>query len=185
MRELKQQDVHLQNEAGKASKAGADLQVPVFRADGQQMRDAAGNIVMVQARSAKDAEEMGAAGEQMASLVGTIGELKAMRQEYGSEMWNREAVAKSESLAGNARATLKDLYKLGALSGDDYKLLDGQIPGSPLEETSRDGSVIARLDATLSTAHRAYENKLRARSHGGVAPHITTAGLKGGGRAVE
>lgn len=66
-------------------------------------------------------------------LKENMAELIDLRQEFGGEVINRDAVAKAKQVAALARVQYKDLANLGVLSKDDYKIIDSVIPEDPLQ----------------------------------------------------
>ena len=62
-----------------------------------------------------------------------LDEMIALRQEFGNEVWNQDAVARGRGLSSDLLVLYKDIAKLGVLSESDETLIRQQIPADPLD----------------------------------------------------
>jgi|GEM_PF-4339831 len=157
-------------EAGAKANENGGGSVPVFGQDGQPMRDASGAVVTTRALSKDDAIKLKDSGEAYADMKQGLERLKNLRTEFGHETFNTQGAESMKSVAAGLRLRLKDLQKLGALSGSDYDMLDSQIPKDPSSNWT-DGSVINTLNEVGRRVDASYQNSLDQRTKG--APNVT------------
>src|SRR5690606_37773603 len=79
-----------------------------------------------------DAKKLKDAGEKKASFDRKLGEMIALREKYGGDVLNREAVARGKQLSKDLLLAYKDLSKLGVLSQSGEAILNAIIPEDPL-----------------------------------------------------
>lgn len=85
------------------------------------------------ARTADDAKQLKSAGELKSSFDRKLNEMIALRNDYGGEALNREAVGRGKQLSNDLLLLYKDMSKLGVLSKSDEAILNSIIPSDPLE----------------------------------------------------
>jgi hypothetical protein len=84
------------------------------------------------ALTAQDASQMKDAAGMKQKFDRQIGELIKLREDYGNEAFNQDAVARGEQLSKDLLLTYKNLSKLGVLSKSDEAIINEIIPSSPL-----------------------------------------------------
>ncbi len=84
------------------------------------------------ANTSDDAKKLKEAHESKASFDSKIQEMIELRQKYGGEMMNREAVARGKQLAKDLLLEYKNMAKLGVLSKSDESIVNAIIPEDPL-----------------------------------------------------
>jgi hypothetical protein len=93
-----------------------------------------------------DSKKLKAAKNTKAEFDNALSEIVDLRNEYGGEFMNREAVARGKSLAKNLLLKVKDLANLGVLSQSDEKILADIVSNDPL---SFDVSGLVGQDPTM------------------------------------
>ena len=79
-----------------------------------------------------DAKELKDAKDSKESLDKKIGEMISLREKYGAERWNQEAVRRGMQLSKDVLLQYKNLAKLGVLSKSDEDIVNAIIPENPL-----------------------------------------------------
>lgn len=102
------------------------------------------------ASTADDAKKIKDAGELKANFDRKLSEMIALREEYGGEALNRDAVGRGKQLSNDLLLLYKDLAKLGVMSQSDENILRSIIPSDPLEYRSP----LAALQGQDPTMHR-------------------------------
>jgi len=93
--------------------------------------------------------------------VAAIDKLINLRKKYGSEIYNREAVAEADTLKGVLKGKLRTfLVGPGAVTENEQKTLDNIIQ-DPTSLASGDASVFKRLESLKSAIHNSYVNKAK------------------------
>jgi len=118
------------------------------------------------ANTPDDAKKLKDASVMKQKLDSEIGELIALRKEFGGETLNRNAVARAKQLASSLLLTKKNLENLGVLSQADKDIVDSIIPKDPLEHTFspfQDDSIMTKLTAFRDDTNRDYDNQLKMR----------------------
>lgn len=110
------------------------------------------------ANNAGDAEKLKSAGELKANFDRKLQEMISLREEFGGEALNRDAVGRGKQLANDLLLLYKDLAKLGVMSQSDENILRSIIPSDPLEFRSP----VAALQGQDPTMHRMKKFKADA-----------------------
>jgi hypothetical protein len=84
------------------------------------------------ARTKSDATKLKDAAILKESFDKKLQEMIDLRKEYGSEVWDRDAVKRGTKLSSDLLLLQKDLANLGVLSKTDEKILKTIIPEDPL-----------------------------------------------------
>lgn len=84
------------------------------------------------ARTKDDAKQLKEASESKANFDRKITELISLREKFGGEMFNREAVARGKQLSKDLLLEYKNMAKLGVLSKADEDIINAIIPDDPL-----------------------------------------------------
>lgn len=85
------------------------------------------------ANTPEDAKDLKTAHESKKSFDRKIQELVDLREKYGAETANREAVARAKQLSKDLLLEYKNMAKLGVLSQADENIINAIIPSDPLE----------------------------------------------------
>ena len=93
-----------------------------------------------------DAKKLKDSKEMKNKFDRELGEMIKLREDYGSEFGNREAVARGQQLSKKLLLTYKNLAKLGVLSKSDEDIVNAIIPSDPLQF---DMSKLVGQDPTL------------------------------------
>jgi len=120
------------------------------------------------ARTKEDAKELKDALVQKRKMDSQIQELISLRETYGGEVVNRNAVARAKQLSKDLLLTYKNLAKLGVLSKADEDIINEIIPGDPLEFTpvaSMKGQdpILAKLKGFQRDSDQDFQTKLATR----------------------
>ncbi len=84
------------------------------------------------ANTSDDAKKLKEAHESKSSFDSKIQEMIDLRQKYGGELMNREAVARGKQLSKDLLLEYKNMAKLGVLSKSDESIINSIIPEDPL-----------------------------------------------------
>lgn len=119
------------------------------------------------AQTREDAKKLKDAVEMKGKFDSQIGEMIALREKYGAEMWNSEAVERGKQLSKDLLLTYKNLAKLGVLSKSDEAIVNQIIPADPLEwkAASLKGQdpIMAQLKAFQQDSDEDYSTTLKTR----------------------
>jgi len=144
---------------GKADKAAATakqrsdaLQVPGYKLTGQVAPR------VEEAKAARDA--LG----QFETLKQNLGRLDELMQKYGSFEFSGAESAEMENLASDSKIILKELARLGALTGPDLAILNAQIqdPSGVGAFFSKNATARGRVKSVLDTQERKLNARLAA-----------------------
>jgi hypothetical protein len=99
-----------------------------------------------------------------------IGELIDLRENYGVEYANREAVSRGKQLSKDLLLTYKNLSKLGVLSRSDEAIVNAIIPGDPLGQDWMPGqdSILSNLKSFKADLADDYATTVRTRLQNGA-----------------
>jgi len=136
------------------------------------------------AQTPDDAKQLKLAVETKAGFDARLTELIKLREDYGGEVLNREAVGRAKQLSKELLLQYKEMAKLGVLSVSDEKILNAIIPDDPLEiqmfqtVTGQD-SIAHKLEKFKIDTNNDYDkkmnNRLRREGRPGEAPAKTPA----------
>lgn len=84
------------------------------------------------ANTVEDAKQLKAADEEKKNFDAKINELISLRENFGGEVLNREAVGRAKQLSKDLLLTYKNMAKLGVLSQADEDIINAIIPPDPL-----------------------------------------------------
>lgn len=115
----------------------------------------------------EDAKNIKDATQMKEKFDSQIGEMISLREEFGGEVANREAVARGKQLSKDLLLTYKNLAKLGVLSQSDEKIINAIIPADPLEFSPSNivgqDPILTQLQAFQSDSQRDYDTRLKMR----------------------
>lgn len=85
------------------------------------------------ANTEDDSKQLKEAHESKQNFDSKIQEMIDLRNKYGAEAYNREAVARGKQLSKDLLLEYKNMAKLGVLSKTDTDIIEAIIPADPLE----------------------------------------------------
>ncbi|MGB1290521.1 MAG: hypothetical protein ACPG5Z_00215 [Pseudoalteromonas sp.] len=100
-----------------------------------------------------DAKKLKSAKEMKGKFDREVGELIDLREKFGVEYFNRDAVGRGKQLSKKLLLTYKNLAKLGVLSKSDEAIVDAIIPTDPLGQDWMPGQ-----DSTLHVLKKFRED---------------------------
>lgn len=127
------------------------------------------------ANTIDDAKQLKEAHESKANFDNKIGEMIALRKEFGGEMMNRDAVGRGKQLSKDLLLEYKNMAKLGVLSKSDEDIINAIIPADPLEYRSPlaaiqgQDPVMTRLTKFKSDSDKDFANRVQTRTRSGIA----------------
>ena len=134
------------------------------------------------ASTADDAKQLKESYVSKNNFDKKLDELIELRQKYGGEVMNREAVARGKQLSKDLLLEYKNMAKLGVLSQSDENIINAIIPEDPLAFRSPIAAMQGQ-DPILSVMQKFkgdsdadYKNRIAARTRQG----LKNIGGKGG-----
>lgn len=103
-----------------------------------------------------------------------LNELISLREEFGGEAGNREAVARGKQLSKDLLLEYKNIAKLGVLSQSDEKIINAIIPDDPLafnnpfEMATGQDPILANLKKFKADKDKDFENNVMTRVRSGA-----------------
>ena len=103
-----------------------------------------------------------------------LNELISLREKYGGEVMNREAVARGEQLSKDLLLEYKNMAKLGVLSQSDESIINAIIPAdplafrSPLAAMQGQDPILSNLKKFKGDSDADYKNQIAARTRQGL-----------------
>lgn len=137
------------------------------------------------ARTPDDAKTLKDAAQMKAKFDRQIAEMIKLREDYGTEFLNREAVNRGKALSNDLLLTYKNLQKLGVLSKSDEAIVNSIIPSDPLETTANSLSfglapggdpIMSQLSKFQADTQADYDTQvgLRTKSIADAGPRMVT-----------
>lgn len=118
------------------------------------------------ANTEQDAKELKTGLTDMADLESLVQEMIDLRTEFaggGGELFNRDAVNRGKSLAEQANLKMKDMAKLGALSGPDLAIMRAIIPQDPLSFDFIGNKTMTKLQTVKDRTAKSRDNLIKSR----------------------
>lgn len=119
-----------------------------------------------------EAKKLRTAMETKDNLNRKLDAMIKLREKFGGEAYNRDAVATGQQLAKEAQLLYKDLKTLGALTGPDLAIIESIIPTDPLAFDIFDNPTMKKLENAKKQSDlefkSALENKLKLKQTGTV-----------------
>lgn len=117
------------------------------------------------ARTKDDAKKLKEASELKDKFDRQLDELIKLREDYGVEYFDREAVGRGKQLSKDLLLTYKDLSKLGVLSQSDERILNAIIPSDPLGQDWMPGqdSIMNNLKKFKGDIAADFQTRLKTR----------------------
>lgn len=139
------------------------------------------------ARTADDAKKVKEAGEIKADMDSKIQELIQLREKYGAEAYNREAVTRAKQLSKELLLQQKQLAGLGVLSKTDMELVNEMIPDDPLQfnwsSLVGQDPTMTKLKSFQGDTNKQFNERLKNRIESG-AP-VATESPSGGEKTPQ
>lgn len=122
------------------------------------------------ANTEDDAKKLKEAHESKMSFDSKIQEMIDLRKKYGTEYWNREAVARGKQLSKDLLLEYKNMAKLGVLSKSDEDIINAIIPSDPLGQDYAPGQdpILSNLEKFKGDSDKDFQNRIRTRTRSGV-----------------
>lgn len=120
------------------------------------------------ARTKDDAKKLKEAAEIKSGFDANVKELISLREKYGAESLNREAVARARQLSKDLLLKKKNLESLGVLSKSDESIINAIIPDDPLEFRLSDkltgsDSILSNLKSFQKDSDNDFNSRLQQR----------------------
>lgn len=119
------------------------------------------------ARTEDDAKKLKDASELKSKLDSQVNELIQLREKYGAETLNRNAVARAQQLSKDLLLTKKNLESLGVLSQSDKDIVNEIIPDDPLQfdmsQMIGQDPTMTKLKSFKSDTDKDFTERLRNR----------------------
>ncbi len=110
----------------------------------------------------EEAKQIRAAQSATAQVLDLTNQMRALRGKvggFGGEVMDRGAVREGKSLTDQLRLKIKDAAKLGALSGDDNKILDSIVADpTSFQSDAAFNSAMDQVERMVKTGRRTIEN---------------------------
>ncbi len=141
------------------------------------------------ANTVDDAKQLKSAHESKSNFDNKLNEMIALREKYGAEAWNREAVARGKQLSKDLLLEYKNMAKLGVLSQADENIINAIIPADPLEykaaSIAGQDPVMSNLKVFKNDSDKDFQTRIATRTRSGISDYAKGKGPKidGGTRA--
>lgn len=141
------------------------------------------------ARTDMDAKDLKSADEEKKGFDSKLNELIKLREDFGGELVDREAVSRAKQLSKDLLLSYKNMAKLGVLSQSDTDIINAIIPADPLEYRSPlaaiqgQDPILSNMKKFKSDSDMDFQNKLQNRLRS--APVQQTSAPAPGGLDVK
>ncbi len=134
------------------------------------------------ANTTDDAKQLKDAFESKQNFDSKLNEMISLREKYGVEYLNREAVARGKQLSKDLLLEYKNMAKLGVLSAADEDIINAIIPPDPLGQDGAPGQdpIMSNLKKFRDDKNKDFQTRVRTRTRGGIDG--AAMGLDGGSR---
>ncbi len=130
------------------------------------------------ANTKQDAKDLKNAYEAKQSFDNKLQQMIELREKYGAEKYNREAVARGQQLSKDLLLSYKNMAKLGVLSKSDEDIVNAIIPANPLafEASSLIGqdTILTRLKAFQKDSDLDFKTTVQTRIAEPIEPATET-----------
>ena len=153
--------------------------------------EAAKDTVYGKARTADDAKKLKEASELKSKLDREIGELIAIRENKGAEVWDRDTVARAKQLSKSLLLTKKNLESLGVLSQSDMDIVNEIIPSDPTQfnfaQLVGQDPTLTKLKSFQTDTQKDFDARLANRLANPNAPAVASSGpaISAGGKQIS
>ncbi len=125
------------------------------------------------ANTVADAKDLKDAYVSRNNFDAKLQEMIDLRKKYGSEVMNREAVARGKQLSKDLLLEYKNMAKLGVLSQADQAIIDAIIPSNPLafSPSSLMGQdpILHKLEKFKDDNARSMDARIKTRTKEGIS----------------
>jgi hypothetical protein len=109
-----------------------------------------------------DAKKIKEALDAFQNVKANVSQMRSLRDKYGSEILDRDAVATGQNLATDTQLQMKTIYGLGQISKGDQEMLSRIVPDDPLS-VDFTGKTYAKLRTLEQTAEQKLKTQLKNR----------------------
>lgn len=122
------------------------------------------------ANSVDDAKKLKDAHEAKMNFDSKLQEMISLRKKYGTEYFNREAVARGKQLSKDLLLEYKNMAKLGVLSKSDEDIINAIIPDDPLGQDFAPGQdpILSNLEKFKADSDRDFQTRVQTRTRANV-----------------
>lgn len=122
------------------------------------------------ANTEDDAKKLKEAHESKMSFDSKVKEMIDLRKKYGTEYFNREAVARGKQLSKDLLLEYKNMQKLGVLSKSDEDIINAIIPDDPLGQDFAPGQdpILSNLEKFKADSDRDFNTRINTRTRSGI-----------------
>lgn len=122
------------------------------------------------ANTPDDAKQLKEAFEAKKNFDSKIKEMIALREKYGAEYLNREAVARGKQLSKDLLLEYKNMAKLGVLSQSDENIINAIIPADPLGQDWAPGQdpILSNLEKFQTDNDNDFNTRVATRTRAGI-----------------
>ncbi len=134
------------------------------------------------AHTKDDAKQLKEAHESKSNFDSKLNELIGLRQKYGVEYMNRNAVARGKQLSKDLLLEYKNMAKLGVLSKSDEDIINAIIPEDPLGQDFALGQdpILHKLSKFKQDSDKDFQTRVQTRTRSGNPTQITQGAPKAG-----
>jgi hypothetical protein len=126
-----------------------------------------------QANTPDDAKQLKEAHESKKNFDAKIQEMIDLREKFGGELYNREAVSRGKQLSKDLLLEYKNMAKLGVLSQSDENIINAIIPDDPLafqfSGLVGQDPIMNNLKKFKSDSDRDFQTRVQTRTKAGQA----------------
>ena len=122
------------------------------------------------ANTVDDAKQLKDGFESKKNFDSKLDEMIGLREKYGVEYLNREAVARGKQLSKDLLLEYKNMAKLGVLSAADEDIINAIIPPDPLGQDGAPGQdpIMSNLKKFRADKDKDFQTRIQTRTRGGV-----------------
>lgn len=126
------------------------------------------------ANTPDDAKQLKEGHEAKANFDSKIQEMIDLRNKYGTEYFNREAVARGKQLSKDLLLEYKNMAKLGVLSKSDEDIINAIIPEDPLGNDWAPGQdpILSNLQKFKADSDRDFKTRIQTRTRSGLRDEL-------------
>lgn len=123
------------------------------------------------ANTVDDAKQLKDAHESKIAFDTKLDEMIGLRKQYGTEYWNREAVARGKQLSKDLLLEYKNMAKLGVLSKSDEDIINAIIPedilGHSMGAPGQD-PILSNLEKFKADKQADFQTRIGTRTRKGL-----------------
>jgi hypothetical protein len=135
------------------------------------------------ANTKDDAKKLKEAHESKSNFDSKMQEMIALREKYGGEVFNRDAVGRGKALAKDLLLEYKNMAKLGVLSKSDEDIINAIIPEDPLAFSGASvlgqDPIIHKMKKFQQDSDRDFATRVATRTREGKPQGLKATGMPG------